>query len=381
MSDEPSPASERPAEDLGEVWEALDALPRAAASVDMAATTLDLAAVTAGRGGAGDTLRHGRRLLGSRQSWPWPALALAGSLVVGVVLGRATAPDPDQLVLESLPLIRHLGLLREAGSVRFLVSLSGRRNQPPLRQPPAPLQDDAREFDAAVIDLENDHAIGTAARSRLEERRTLLAGLATENLDTLALSAAAFEDLPPAKRAELGAVAVALADPAREELRSAARLWHLIVAASDPADRKSIIDLDADERIEWLERRSRWRELMGERRGLPPAGDGGPPRGPGLGPGGGGGGEGRPRWPGPRGEGGQLGPRGEGGPPVPRGEGGPPGPRGEQRPRGELGPRGEGAGSPNGPPPGDRVGSRGDGPRPRPPERRAPPPRQGSDVP
>lgn len=366
MSDEPSSASERPADDLGEVWEALDALPRAAASVDMAATTLDLAAVTAGRGGAGDTLRRGLRLPGAPRRWLWPALAVAGSLVVGVVLGRATAPDPDQLVLESLPLIRHLGLLREAGSVQFLVSLSGRRNQPPLRQPPAPLQDDAREFDAAVTDLEKDHAIGAAARSRLEERRALLAGLATEKLDTLALSAAAFEDLPAAKRSELGAVAAGLADPAREELRSAARLWHLIVAASDPADRKNIIDLDADERIEWLERRSRWRELMGERRGLPPAGEGGPPRGPGPGQGGaGGGGEGRPRWP------------------PPRGEGEPQGPRGEQRPRGEFAPRGEGAGGPNGPPPGDRVGPRRDGPRPRPqpPERREPPPRQGSDVP
>jgi len=334
MSDEPAEAGADPAADLAEVWDALDALPRAAASIDMAATTVELAAVTADRGRAADVFQRSLRLPGSVRRWLWPAVAVVGSLVVGMVLGRTTAPDPDRRVLESLPLIRHLGLLREAGSVAFLKSLAARRSQLPARQPPGPLQNDAAEFAAAVADLERDHAVGAAAKPRLDERRAMVAGLPADELAVVELSAAAFEDLPAAKRRELGAVAAALADPVREELRSAARLWHLIVAASDPADRKNIIDLAADERIEWLERRSRWRELIGERRGLPPAGEG-PSRGPGAG----GGGEGRPRWPGPRGEAGLPGPRGDGGPPVPRGPGGAQGPRGEGRPRGESGPR------------------------------------------
>jgi len=340
VSHDPSDGTGKPADDLHDVWEALDVLPRAAASVDMAATTVDLAAVTADRRGVGDTLRRGMRLPVSPRGWLRPALAVAGSLLVGVVLGRVTAPDPDRIVLESLPLIRHLGLLREAGSVTFLKSLAARRSQLPLRQPPGFLQDDAAEFNAALAELEQDHALGAAARPHLDERREAMAALAADELDAIELAATTFQDLPMAKRGDLAAVAAVLANPAQDELRAAARLWHLIIAASDPPDRKNIIDLDADERLEWLERRSRWRELMGERRGLPQGGEGVPPRGPGP-AGGGGGGEGRPRWQGPRGE----------------------------------------RGGPNGPPPGER-GPRGDGsrPRPQPPERREPPTPRDSDA-
>jgi hypothetical protein len=106
-------------------------------------------------------------------------------------------------------------------------------------------------------------------------------------------------------------VASALADPKRDELRAAARFWHLIIAASDPPDRKNIVQLDPESRLEWLERRSRVREWMGERRGLAPVIEGSPlPQrvpGPGGIPG-----DGRPRWQGPRGEGGPQGGRGEG---------------------------------------------------------------------
>lgn len=339
MSHDPSDGTGKPADDLHDVWEALDVLPRAAASVDMAATTVDLAAVTADRRGFGDTLGRGMRLPVSPRGWLRPALAVAGSLLVGVVLGRVTAPDPDRIVLESLPLIRHLGLLREAGSVTFLKSLASRRPQPPARQVGL-LQDEAREFDAAIADLEQDHALGAAARPRAEARREALAGLPADEREIVERAAAVFEELPQAKRSDMAAVAAVLASPAQGDLRAAARLWHLIIAASDPADRKNIIDLDADERLEWLERRSRWREMMSERRGLPPAGEGVPPRGPGP-AGGGGGGEGRPRWQGPRGE----------------------------------------RGGPNGPPPGER-GPRGDGsrPRPQPPERREPPTPRDSDA-
>jgi hypothetical protein len=109
----------------------------------------------------------------------------------------------------------------------------------------------------------------------------------------------------------------------------------LIIAASDPPDRKNIVQLDPESRLEWLERRSRVREWMGERRGLAPVIEGGPmPQrvpGPGGIPG-----DGRPRWQGPR------------------GEGGPQGPRGDGRSRGEFGPREGGVQRPEPAPPPER---------------------------
>ena len=306
-----------PADDLGEIWGALDALPRASASTDMAATTVDMAAVTTARSAARPTIRFGTGGPGAWREWLLPAVAVAGSLMAGIVAGRVTSPDPDVRILEYLPLVRHLPLLEEAGSVRFLQALAARRNQQPLRMPPEMLRGEEQEFDAAVADLQQDHALGSAARPLLEDRRMAIAVLDGDDRDAIERSAATFQELSKAEQRDLAAVAAVLADPKREELRAAARLWHLIIAASDPPDRKNIIALPADERLEWLERRSRMRDWMIERRGQPPAGiEGGPPRGPVPG-----GGDGRPRWQGPRGEGGPQGPRGDGGPPGGRGEG------------------------------------------------------------
>ena len=232
--------------------------------------------------------------------------------------------------------------------MKFLQSLSARRNQQPLRMPPEMLRDEGHEFDAAVADLEADHAWRNVARPLIDERRATIATMAGDERDSIERSAAAFQELTTTERRDLATVASALADPKRDELRAAARLWHLIIAASDPPDRKNIVQLDPESRLEWLERRSRFREWMGERRGLPPGIEGGPmpPRVPGPGgiPG-----DGRPRWQGPR------------------GEGGPQGPRGDGRSRGEPGPRGEGM-RPEGGTRSDRVGPRPGEQRPELPE-------------
>ena len=319
-----------PADDFGELWEALDSLPRAAASTDMAATTVDMAAIAAGRTSRRDPF--GRSGSGAPdRRWFLPAAAVVGSLVVGLIAGRLTAPDPDIRILESLPVVRHLGLLEEAGSVAFLRSLAARRNQQPLRLPPDARREEEQEFDAALQELEVDHLVGTPARPLLAQRREALAALAGEERDSLERSVVAFQELTTAQRRDLAALAAVLADPKREELRNAARTWHLVIAASNPPDRKNIIELDAEGRIEWLERPARLREWMGERRGPPLGPDGLPlPRGPG---GAGAPGDGRPRW---------QGPRGEGAPQVPRSDGGPQGGRGEGRGRGDGPPSGDG---------------------------------------
>lgn len=329
--------SSLPASDLGEIWEALDALPRASASLDMAATTVDMAAVTRGRATSRPALRLGGGRPVAWREWLLPAVAVAGSLMAGIVAGRVTAPDPDVRILEYLPLVRHLPLLEEAGSVKFLQALAARRNQQPLRMPPGMLRGEEQEFEAEVADLQKDHAVGSAARPRLDDRRMAIAILDADDRDAIERSAAVFQTLPKAEQRDLAAVAAVLADPAREELRAAARLWHLIIAASDPPDRKNIIELDAEERLEWLERRSRMRDWMIERRGQPPALEGGPP------------------------------PRG------PRGEAGPPGLRGDGRGRGEPGSRFEGGPRSEAGPRGDRGGVRPGEPRPQPPFERGPP--------
>lgn len=280
----------RPVDDLADVWAALDTLPRQSASVDMAATTVEMVAARLDA----DALPAGAS---SVRGWPVPFGLVAASLVAGVVAGRIIAPDPDVRVLESLPLVRHVDLLREAGSVTFLQSLAGRRNQLAVRLPPPVVRDANTEFDAAIRDLEGDHRWGGGVdRETLAARSEAVAALSVEGREALERSLGTFQWLSSGQRRDLAALAAALADPRREEVREAARLWHQMIAASEPADRKNIVDLDTEQRIEWIERRARQREWNGDRRG--PPSEGVPlPRGqrPSPGP------DGRPRPPRPNG--------------------------------------------------------------------------------
>ncbi|MCE9629172.1 MAG: hypothetical protein K8S94_00435 [Planctomycetia bacterium] len=311
-----------PARDLAGLWNVLDVLPRASSSIDMAATTVDMVAVAAAAPPRGT---------GSRSRWLLPVVAVGVSLVAGAIAGRMTAADPDGRVLEYLPLIRHLETLQEAGTTNFLKSLADRPLPQPLRLPPDTAREEMREFDETLRDLEADHVWGSAARTLLTDRRAAIDTLTADERDALERAAVAFQQLSTAARRDLAAVAAVLAEPKRQDLRDAARAWHLLIAASDPPDRRNIVALDEKSRLEWIDRRSRLRDWdRGDRRGPPPPSEGGPPRPPGPG---GPPGEGRPRWQGPRGE--RGGPRpGE----LRPGDSRPGGPRPNEPPRDGLPP-------------------------------------------
>lgn len=85
-----------PADALGEAWELLDVLPRSAATPSMTATTLEMVAASAA-GNARPAASQARRPAWSGiMLWVVPAAAVLGGLVLGYVIGRATAPIPER---------------------------------------------------------------------------------------------------------------------------------------------------------------------------------------------------------------------------------------------------------------------------------------------
>lgn len=277
-----------PAADLGPVWDALDALPRATASATLAATTVELAAVAGARRTLGKT-RGDRRIMG----WLGPVATVAAALLTGIVAGRITAPDPDVRILEHLPLVQHFDLLREAGSTKFLEEMQRRRYQLPprlmVRKSPEMREEEQRQFEAAWADLRASFTVDQAV-DRMAARRAGVRALPVEERVELERAAESFARLSAAERRALDSVARALVDPARPELREAAFAWHQWLLAARPEDRPAIVARSTDKRLEWLD----WYAARFEGRGgdrpsrvgpdLQPRwpradGTGGPPRG------------------------------------------------------------------------------------------------------
>jgi hypothetical protein len=92
-----APAASTPADDLGELWQALDTLPQAEPPEDLLATTIEMVAVRAGTASR-HGFHRGQRLAGFRRElWQWlaPAATVLAAIVGGFWLGHVTSPQPQ----------------------------------------------------------------------------------------------------------------------------------------------------------------------------------------------------------------------------------------------------------------------------------------------
>jgi len=309
-------AASSPAEALGGVWEALDMLPRSAASPTLTSTTVEMAAVAVR--GAGETRAQ---RAGSSRGWWMPGLVILGGLGLGLAAGRSTAPDPDIRALEYLPVIRHVAPLREAGSVGFLTAVAA-KNYPAVRRfgpfgrpgegrgadppadtapqgEPAPAESPVPpELEAAIAALEGEPLGRGVSADVLARRRAEVELLSGDERRHLADRVSEFMALSEVARYDVLQLARFLADTSddnaaeRKHLLAAAAVWHQYMALRDPAERSDVVDLPSEQRLESLDRFYARFQFRGQREWDSRRGFGGPrPAGEAPGPGGGGAGE------------------------------------------------------------------------------------------
>ena len=249
---------------LGDVRDLLGVLEESVAAPGLASTTIDMAAVSrsTGPGEPAPLLPKGRR-------W-WAASAcVLGALAGGYAAGRALAPDPDGPILQYLPVVEHLDVLQEAGSVGFLEEISTRNVPQPRAFPrpgdPAPTTGEEgaeawEPLEEAIAALRSGPFGPETPAEVIHERRDHIEDMEEDELRTVADRATVFRSLSRGGRHELIELARALGESDEDRvdaLAAAARLWHRWVAWSDPADRQAVVALDREGRVEWLERRMR----------------------------------------------------------------------------------------------------------------------------
>ena len=128
-----------PADALGEAWKLLDILPRSAATPSMTSTTLEMVAASAAGNARPAESRTRRPPWSGLMLWLVPAAAVIGGLVVGYLLGRATAPvverRPPGNVFERIEALEEQQRLwRERQEMRN--GERWRRPEPMQRRPP-----------------------------------------------------------------------------------------------------------------------------------------------------------------------------------------------------------------------------------------------------
>lgn len=243
---------QRPADDLGEVWNLLDSLPPPPTPAEnLTATTVQMAAVTAG----GSAVTRWSSQPHGPIRWLVPAVIVTAALIAGLAAGRLTAPAIDPRLLSQLPYIRHLDLLREAGSVRFLEELAAREHPAPpwltSRQGAEAVERETEAFRGELQSLAGLLSVNDA--SRHDTFAATFAGLGLEERVELEKSAREFARLSSTERQALELLAATLIDPDRDELRAAALTWHRWLQAARPEDRERIITGTSEKRLEWVD--------------------------------------------------------------------------------------------------------------------------------
>ncbi len=304
-----------PEDVLGDVWEALDVLPAARSTPNLASSTMEMAAVSVARAVPPAT-RAGSLPAGATWRWMVAGVLVSASLAAGFVTGSAGSGSNNTnrrslRAPELAAVIKHLETLEEAGSVAFLEAFSqgdytvptfsgrdglwrGRSGGQPRPENAGDEADAAREaneppdvptpeMDAAIVDFRRAFLAGEQVlpppmvEEEPRDGSAVDSIAAVEAAQQFEFNRLAYGELPPSQRDTYLALAEGLADPERRDLVEAARLWHAWVDFADPVERAGLIELPGTERLEWLDRRMRqWRRFMPGRPGEEERSEGAP---------------------------------------------------------------------------------------------------------
>jgi hypothetical protein len=111
------PACRAELQKLERAWNLLDRLPRAAVDESFTKSTIEMVATSASQEAESLVRELPRRQRRRRLA---ATLGMAGALAAGFVIGTQIWPDPNENLLEDLPVLENLDLYYQADDIEFL---------------------------------------------------------------------------------------------------------------------------------------------------------------------------------------------------------------------------------------------------------------------
>jgi hypothetical protein len=102
---------------LERAWDLLDRLPRASVGENFTRTTIEMVALSASQAAQAVLTELPRR---QRRARLIGAAAMGAALVAGFLIGVSIWPDPNEGLLEDLPVLENLDLYYQADEIEFL---------------------------------------------------------------------------------------------------------------------------------------------------------------------------------------------------------------------------------------------------------------------
>jgi len=242
--------------DLDQAWEALDALPTRKTDDDFARTTMELVAVAA-QADASVVTASAAKAKRRRRAW-FATAALAGVLL-GFVAVWLLLPNQNRALLQDLPVIRQVDVLRQVESVDFLRRLA------------AEVPVERLMNDEAAIDNELTQLKSVGAES-LETRREWVEGLSPEEKVVLAAQSKRFGGLNGIQQDRLRALEREISAGGVDLQRTllAYDQWLSRLTAGQMEDlRQDLLDLPVDEQVDLVQRLVRQERDQASRRLIP----------------------------------------------------------------------------------------------------------------
>ena len=229
-----------------QTWDLLDELPRATVDDSFTRTTVEMVAIQ-----AGDAVSQAQRTNRRRQHLAWVLVVLSATAagVVGFAYTAQKLAEPNDQIVEDLPIIEHLDAYKNAGSVEFLRRLDEHNLFHEDDGNASSRRANIGILSAALwsVAFASAPAVGSADET-MDQRRARLEKMSSLEKDELLRNHKRLEQLKLEQQKQLRDLEQQLAnDPQGDRLRKVMLQYHEWLRALPSAERADLLSLKSDE--------------------------------------------------------------------------------------------------------------------------------------